>query len=243
MKKSLLIPVLLGLGSVSASATTVIDTFDTVSGTGTFTACGTAGASGSGSNTGTTNIGGANSRQVSVQISSLLGTANGCAEVRTTDPSASQTMVFNNGFGVFGTAQILWNPTGTVNLSAEQFLAIDVASDGGIIPDDVSTFTMLFCSNAATCTATGGSNLYSLSFTTTGQVFPLQTFTRALSSATQVGSVSWSSIDSIRMVVQSGNATDLVIDNVRLDNVPEPSTFALLGSSLAAFAMWRRRKA
>ncbi len=243
MKKSLLIPVLLGLGSVTASATTLVDNFSTVSGTATFNACGSAGASDSGSNTGTTNIGGANARGVSVEVSSLLGASAGCAVVKTTDPSVNQVMTFNNEYGTFGKAQLFWNPTGTVDLSAELFLAIDIASDGGIVPDDVSTFTMLFCSNAATCTETGGSNLYSLSFTTTGQVFPMQTFTRALSAATQVGSVSWGSIDSIRMIVQSGNATDLTIDNIRVDNVPEPSTFALLGSSLAAFAMWRRRKA
>lgn len=243
MKKSLLIPVLLSLGAVTASATTVIDDFSTVSGTSLFTACGAPGASASGSNTGTTNIGGGNARQIDVTIDAVLSASGGCTEVRTTNPTVNQTMTFNSGFATKATAQMLWNPTGTVDLSNELFLAIDIASDGGIVPDDVSTFTMLFCANSATCTATGGSNLYSLSFTTTGQVFPAQTFTRALSSATQVGSVSWSSIDSIRMVINSGNATDLTIDNIRLDNVPEPSTFALLGSSLAVFAMWRRRKA
>lgn len=243
MKKSLLLSALLGLGSVSGWATTIIDDFSSVSGTGTFSACGGAGTTASGSNTGTTNIGGGNARQIDVQINSLLNTGGGCSIVTTTDPTSNHVMTFNSGFGVFGTASVLWNPTGTVNLAQEQFLRIDIASDGGVTPDDSSVFTMLFCSNAATCTATGGSNLFSLSFTTTGQIFPIQTFQYALSGATQLGSVNWNSIDAVRMVIQSGNATDLTIDSIRLEGVPEPSTFVLLGSSLAGFAFWRRRKA
>lgn len=175
-------------------------------------------------------------RSVNSQVTALLGTSAGCSTASA--GPANNVLDIANAFGVFGKTTVTWDVAGSVDASeggANTLLAIDIAVDGGISPNDTSTFTVTFCSDDA-CV-----NKYTRTWSITGQVNPPATYFFALSSFVASGAPSWASVTKGSLVVDSGNSSDLRIDNIAL-TTPEPSSMILLGSALAGFAMLRRRR-
>lgn len=218
-----------------ASATLLVDDFSTP--TSTVQSCAPPAPSVAvtgGPNAATNTMSG--ERSTSAQVSSLItGVTAGCNEVKTTNIVGNQVLTINNEFGVFGRSLVTWDVPGSVSAAGETLLFIDIGVDGGIAPNDTSSFTIQFCSDDA-CT-----NNYTRTWSITGQVAPPQTFVFALSSFTATGAPNWGTISKGWFRVDSGNSSDLRIDNIIL-TTPEPSTMILLGSALAGFAMLRRRR-
>jgi len=217
-----------------ASATVIVDDFTTP--TASVTACapplGAPGTS-AGPSAATNTISG--ERSINAQVTALLGVAGGCSQVGTNSPSGNSVLDVANQFGVFGKSTVTWDVPGSVSAAGETLLSIDIGIDGGITPNDTSTFTITFCSDDA-CT-----NSYTRQWSITGQVAPPANYQFALGSFTANGAPSWGTITKASFVVDSGNSSDLRIDNIVL-TTPEPSSMILLGSALAGFAMLRRRR-
>jgi hypothetical protein len=150
-------------------------------------------------------------------------------------PPGNTFLTFNNDIGTGGTAAVSWNPNGVVDASAESVLLLDIGIDGGIAPNNTSTFTIEFCSDA-TCTSR-----YTRSWSLTGSIgAPTTTYGIALSSFIATGAPNWANLVRASLTITSGNASDIRIDNILLAT-PEPGTMILLGSALAGFALLRRR--
>lgn len=224
--------------AASASASIIVDDFSGPTSSGQ-TCAPPLGAPGTtlGSNAATNTISG--ERTINAQVSALLGVAAGCSTAMVNNASLG-VLDISNAFGVFGKTTLTWDVPGSVSAASATALTIDIATDGSIAPNDTSTFTIAFCSDDA-CV-----NKYTRVWSITGQVSPSQNYSFLLSTFVATGTPTWGTITKASFTVDSGNSSDLRIDNIVLETpvrqVPEPPTLLLLGSVLAGLMMRRRAR-
>ncbi|MBM3787247.1 MAG: PEP-CTERM sorting domain-containing protein [Acidobacteria bacterium] len=215
-------------------AAVIIDDFSTTTSSTAYCATPVGGSTSTGSLAGTNTFSG--QRTLTSSVTALLGAGGGCNEVRVNTPNGNSVLTVNNDFGVFGRSTVQWSPIGAVDFSTETHLLLDIGIDGGIAPNDTTTFTFRFCATAA-CT-----DAYTRSWSITGQVAPAQTYSFDFAGFTIAGTPSWASIAYADLVIDSGNSSDMRIDNIYADTpVPEPATLLLTACALIGAGLLRRR--
>lgn len=223
---------LVAIGTTTASATILVDDFDTPDG--------------------------GHCVQVGAALCSILASSDVDEREAAGAIGGVRYIEVNLDGATGGTASANFVPTGAYNLSINAaasgfgLVAWDAVNDGavtdpGALGLDGSTvtsidFVLLATDLAAsfefTICDSDGDCIVSSPFSTSVNGF----HSIALSSFGPNALFDLDSIGSIQMKISSDDSVDVLIDRVSLGEVPEPGTYALMGAGLLSLALYRRRR-